>query len=386
MSTHPGNPTGRRNRNHLRFSTRVVLKALILYAAINLLFAVFYPLSALGNLSVYNTIVPGRGRLPYADNPSRAYSLSLSSLDAMFASHEINAGPKPENEFRVVLIGDSSTWGYLLPADKTLSAYLNQAGIVLPDGRRVRAYNLGYPVMSLAKDLLILSRAVKYEPDLIVWLVTLESFPYDKQYSAPLLQQNSSTFGSLASNYNLQLPESDRVTRRRSFWDKTIIGSRRELADWLRLQLYGFLWAATGIDQEIPDEFTLRAEDLSDDEGFHDLQPPLHDDHLALDILQSGIDIAAGTPVLIVNEPMFISQGVNSDIRYNFYYPRWAYDGYRQILTERSHQEGWAYIDLWDSIPPTEFTNTAVHVTPLGARLLAEQVGKAILGAAGQEP
>ncbi len=43
----------------------------------------------------------------------------------MFASHEISAGAKPADEFRVILIGDSSTWGFLLPADQTLAAYLN---------------------------------------------------------------------------------------------------------------------------------------------------------------------------------------------------------------------------------------------------------------------
>lgn len=375
-----------RDRNHLRSSMRVLLKAVILFAMINMLFAVFYPIPALGRFSVYNTIVPGRARLPYGENPSQAYNLSLFNLDAMFASHEISDGSKPEDEFRVILIGDSSTWGYLLPADKTLSAYLNQAGIVLPDGKKVRTYNLGYPVMSLAKDLLILSRAVQYQPDLIVWLVTLESFPNDKQYSAPLLQHNSSAVEELASEYSLNIPATDIDVTQRLLWNRTILRSRRELADWFRLQLYGFLWAATGIDQEVPEEYPLRIEDFSDDDKFHELRPPLIDEYLAFDILQSGIDMADGTPVLIVNEPMFISQGVNSDIRYNFYYPRWAYDGYRQMFAARSDQEDWEYFDLWDSIPSTEFTNTAIHLTPLGTKMLAERVGKAILAAAGQEP
>jgi hypothetical protein len=86
----------------------------------------------------------------------------------------------------VLLIGDSSTWGFLLPPGQTLAAHLNAAGLRHPDGRKVRVYNLGYPVMSLAKDLLILSRAAnRYEPDLIVWPLTLESFPYDKQLFPP---------------------------------------------------------------------------------------------------------------------------------------------------------------------------------------------------------
>jgi hypothetical protein len=71
---------------------------------------------------------------------------------------------------------------------------------------------------------------------------------------------------------------------------------------------------------------------------------------------------------------MFISQGQNSDIRYNFYYPRWAYDDYRRIIQEQSAQYGWNYVDLWDAIPSDEFTNTAVHISPQGNQQLAQRI------------
>ena len=78
-----------------RFALRVLIKGLLLFAAANLLFAALQPLPAIGQLSAYNGIFPGRLRLPYGENPDRAYNLSLYNLDAMFASHEIAAGPKP---------------------------------------------------------------------------------------------------------------------------------------------------------------------------------------------------------------------------------------------------------------------------------------------------
>ena len=178
-------------------------KHLLLFILANLFFALLYPLPALGRISLYNRLLPGRLRLPYGDNPSKAYNLSLYNLEAMFASHELIRRPKPPDEFRVILIGDSSTWGFLLPAGQTLAAYLNAGADLsgsgtsgsnnpkgLTGGKQVRFYNLGYPVMSLTKDLLILSYALRYQPDLIVWLVTLESFPYDKQLFPPLLQNN----------------------------------------------------------------------------------------------------------------------------------------------------------------------------------------------------
>ncbi|MBP1702793.1 MAG: hypothetical protein H6Q38_1900 [Chloroflexi bacterium] len=375
------------SNNRLRFAGRVILKALMLFLLLNFVFAIWYPLPTLAKFSAYNVLFPGRQRLPYGDNPSKAYNLSLYNLDAMFASHELAGRVKPDDEFRVLVIGDSASWGFLLEPDQTLAAYINDSRAMLPDGRRVRAYNLGYPVMSLTKDLLILERAMQYEPDMIVWPLTLESFPYDKQLFPPLLQNNLRAVRELIQTHDLSLDTKDANFEELSWWKRTIVGGRRQLADLLRLQLYGVLWAATGIDQDIPETYTLRQEDLEADRGFHNLQPPhLQASDLALEILSAGVRLAGDTPVLLVNEPMFISQGQNSDIRYNFYYPRWAYDDYRRIMSEESQRKNWQYLDLWNAVPGSEFTNSAVHMTPDGTRLYASQVLRAILDVAKSSP
>ncbi|HEX9029066.1 MAG TPA: hypothetical protein VF823_07820 [Anaerolineales bacterium] len=366
--------------SHWRFARNVTLKALVLFVLVNLIFAGANPLPALGQVSGYNYLFPGRERLPYGDHPDRAYNLNLFNLEAMFASHELSAGLKQAGEYRVLLIGDSSTWGFLLPSGQTLAAQLNSAAYVLPDGRRLRAYNLGYPVMSLTKDLLILSYAMRYQPDLIVWPLTLESFPYDKQLFPPILQQNPEAVRALIEQFHLKLDPADPQLAAPSFWDRTLIGQRRNLADLARLQMYGPLWAATGIDQDIPATYTPRQEDLPADASFHNLQPPhLTDADLAFDVLKAGISMAGKTPVLFINEPMFISHGKNSDLRYNFFYPRWAYDDYRKLLSEQSAANGWRYVDLWQAADNSEFTNSAVHLTPRGESQFAQQVGKAIL-------
>lgn len=355
-----------------RVAWRVAGKALLLFILINWLFAVCYPLEALGRLSVYNHLFPGRKRLPYSDNPSRAHSLSLYTLSALFAAHELSAGPKPPDEYRVLLIGDSSTWGFLLPADQTLSAHLNQLGLVTSDGKMVRFYNLGYPVMSLTKDLLILNHAMRYEPDLILWLVTLESFPRDKQLFPPLVQHNPKEVRQLIHDYQLALDENDPALIEPSFWERTLVGSRRPLADLIRLQVYGVLWAATGIDQDIPEAYPSPMDDLMAEVTFHNQQPPhLDRSQLALEMLEAGHAIAKNIPILLINEPIYLSQGQNSDLRYNFYYPRWAYDDYRALMHTLAHQKGWRYLDAWNLLPRQEFTNTAIHLTPNGNRLFA---------------
>jgi lysophospholipase L1-like esterase len=95
-------------------------------------------------------------------------------------------------------------------------------------------------------------------------------------------------------------------------------------------------------------------------------------------VLRAGHQIAGDIPLLIVNEPILISNGQNSDIRYNFFYPRWAYDQYRVIMAEQARQQGWRYLDLWDLVPMTEFTNSAVHLTPAGSQLLAERIAQTL--------
>src|SRR5574339_43564 len=114
----------------------------------------------------------------------------LFNFDAMFGSHVLAGRQKTPAEYRVLLIGDSSVWGTLLTPEKTLAGQLN-AKQVSACGKTVRAYNLGYPTISLTKDLMILDEAKDYEPDLVIWLTTLEAFPIDKQFSSPIVANNT---------------------------------------------------------------------------------------------------------------------------------------------------------------------------------------------------
>ena len=325
--------------------------------------------------------------MPYGEDPDRSYNLSLFQLEAMFASHEV-AAPKGAGEYRVLVVGDSSVWGTLLGPGQTLAAYINAGKHVTRDGRAVRAYNLGYPIMSLAKDLLLLKTAMRYQPDMIVWMVTLESFPYDKQLFPPLVQHNTVPVRELINTYRLKLNPADPSFVDETFWGRTIVGQRRALADLLRLQLYGVMWAATGIDQDIPATYTPRAEDLEADLSFHNLQPPhLTRDDLAFDIVAAGQAVAGGVPVLVINEPTFVTHGRNSDLRYNFFYPRWAYDDYRQLLAAEAKSHGWHYLDLWDAAGNDKFTDSPIHLTAEGNARLATKLAAPILAAAnGQTP
>jgi hypothetical protein len=361
-----------------RFLRNVLLKGLVLFLAFDLLFVVINP-DWLGKLSLYNHLFPGRLRFPFGEDSSQSYNLSLFNLDAMFASHVIAAKPKPANEFRVIVVGDSSTWGTLLRPEETLAGQLDAMGMSLC-GKTVRVYNLGYPTISLTKDLMVLDYALRYQPDLVIWPVTLEAFPADKQLSSPIVANNASRVGSLISKYALPFSPGDPALVKPGFSDRTIIGQRRPLADLFRLQMYGVLWAATGIDQTYPADYERAQTDYNTDVSFHGMQPPSFDQSkLAFNVLEAGMRAAGQTPVILVNEPMLVSSGANSNLHYNFFYPRWAYDGYRTLMAQKAQANGWNYLDLWNLVPADQFTNSAIHLTQGGEALLAGQVKQSLL-------
>jgi hypothetical protein len=353
----------------------VLIKATILFVLFNFGFVLSKDIS-MGKLSLYNVVFAGRERFPFGENP-QAYNLSLFDLDAMFASHILSGTEKAPDEYRVLLIGDSSVWGTLLTPEQTLAGQLN-ANSLTACGRRVRAYSLGYPYISLAQELMILDQALQYQPDMVVWLTTLESLPMEKQFGSPLVANNPERIREVIAKYHLALDPNDPALAQASKQDQTFVGQRRKIADLLRLQMYGILWSSTGIDQYYPETYERAQTDFEADYAFHDFTPPMSlRDVLSFDILEAGMS-ATNLPMLLVNEPILISNGRNSDIRYNFFYPRWAYDEYRRLLAEHARQKDWNYLDTWDLVPMQEFTNSGVHMTLYGESLLASQVAREI--------
>jgi hypothetical protein len=368
--------TPHKQQDKAKFIRNVLIKGIALFLVLNFALTLVPIVGNWGRLSLYNWLFPGRFRLPFGENPQEAYNLSLYDLEAMFASHEIDQGGKPESEYRIILIGDSATWGTLLYPEDTLAGLINQAGWTTCDGRTVRAYNLAYPSMSLTKDLMILEMAMAYDPDLILWPVTLESFPLEVQIQTPLVANNPQRIQPLLDRLNIDLNQQNEDFIEENYWDRTLIGRRRAIFDAIQLQYYGAMWAATGIDQTYPTDYSPAQKDFeAGDDQFKGWSPstlPL--DQLAFNVISAGSELAGDTPILLVNEPILISEGENSDIRYNFFYPRWAYDQYREALTSFSANANWDYVDLWDSISPDEFTNSAVHLTPAGSEEFLNQL------------
>jgi hypothetical protein len=140
------------------------------------------------------------------------------------------------------------------------------------------------------------------------------------------------------------------------------------------------MWRITHIDQYYPVNYEPAKRDFDEDASFYDWdEGEMKNDDLAFNLLQAGHSMVDEIPLILVNEPILISDGKNSDIRYNFYYPVWAYDQYRKELGEISSANDWIYLDLWDLIPESEFTNTAIHITPAGMESLTGVIAETVI-------
>lgn len=361
--------------NYARLLRNVALKALILFILFNGLYLIVQPLPLLDHLTLYNRLFPGRERFPWSEHPAQSFSVSVTRLDALFASHRLAGTPKAADEYRVLFLGDSSIWGLEVAADGTAPACLDR--LKVPIGNKLlRAYNLAYPAPNALRDMLILKRALAYQPDLIVWPLTLRSlnrreFPLS---DVVLAQADEANAIAAALGFTLPLPTPN-------WTDMTFFAQRSALAAWWQHQLQGFAWRVSGVDYA-PREFSAPPQfDLAADTGYD-----LSAQAVAREIIPFGMALAAAqqVPILIVNEPIYISSGAHSDVRYDADYPRAAYDQYRVELATLTQKEQWPYLDLWNAVPPTQFIRTALHYTPQAACIVAERIGASIQALAAQ--
>jgi hypothetical protein len=356
---------------------RVLAKTAALFFILNLLFAAV-DLHAVSKISIYNSVIPGRTRFPFNDYValSLANNLTTENLDLLFASHLVSA-PKADDEYRVFILGDSSVWGYMLASNQTLDAQLNHLELTSQD-KRVRFYNLGYPFPSLVQDLMILNGAMMYQPDLVIWFFSEQSIP-SPYNPRPLVVNNPDSICPLAARYDLDIMIDQSNCSAPSMWKHTLIARRQFLADLVRLQAVGLGWASTGVDAYYPIEHR-EAHPLRD---FEASQPTssLDDNALesAFDDLDAGIDIGSGIPFILVNQPIFVSNGKNHEIYYNELFPRSDYDQYRTLVLQTAEQRHWKLLDLWNLLPMDDFTNTPLHRSPEGETIVSQQLAPVVL-------
>jgi hypothetical protein len=359
---------------------RLLIKALVLFAAANFLFIgcrqfVF-------NDQVYNHLVKGRSRILYAQPELELIAHSVSvyeEMDAMFGAHILSSVPnKPADEFRVFFIGDSSIWGAGLPPEASLPGQINSMHLTTCRNQHVVAYNLAFPSMYVMKDLLILKRAARYNPDLVVWGVTLKALENSDVNASLFLPSDSNNALSLIEQYRLNIPVGG--LKSQTIWDHTLISERSILKKLIQSELDALPWLATGIDYDTFAVTQIRSEnDIPENSVFMNHSTKVLPSGLLLGILNAGSSVANGAPVLVVNEPIFIAAGKNSDRFYDDYYSRQTYDQYLKIMSVWAHRNNQPYFDAWNILPSSVFTNTPLHLSVDGEAQLANRLVPEIL-------
>ena len=345
---------------------RLLAKAALLFAVFEVALA-SVPLP-FGAGSTFGWLQPKRERFPISTLPQVDAALDVGNLDAMFAAHIVTR-PKARGEFRVLVLGDSAAWGLRLRSSQTLPSRLDELDLSC-GSQHMRFYNLSFPRPSATKDLMILDKARTYQPDLIVWFVTWYTLMPKARDDHWLIVQNPGEFAKLARRFDF-LPKDYRPP---TMVDEVQI-QNSALFRVIRFQLYPLIALATGRDQIVGPPQKLPAE-LSADPTFEGLKPPhLRPQQVSLDQVADFHQLAGAVPVLLINEPMLVVDGVkNSDVRYNNYYPRWVYDQYREYLQAAAKASAWNYLDLWDAMAPKYFEDTPLHITPVGQQLLAQML------------
>ncbi len=357
-------------------SLRILLKAVLLFVVFNYAFS-FLPNAALWQISLYNTLLPGKTRFPLEKD-----------LDLIFNVHEIANSPSQNNEYKVIVLGDSATWGHKLNPDETFSSIINASQVSTCKGQTVHIYNLAYPVPLVFRDALILQRALTYKPDLILWNVTLVSMLESKKdiENNIIIKNNLELAQQLNNQYDLATPIEPQAfpPQKKSFLDR-----RKDMARFIKHQLNGIRWQAT-LGELVDKHYAPLSMDVKASKGFaskglstYNILPPrLNPNLLQFDVLNAGILMAGDTPLIIINEPIQVVNGKNSQIRYNEIYPRWVYDQYREAMNIKSAEFDWNYIDLWNIIPPTQFSDTSFHRATTGEKIFSQAIKDIVLKSA----
>lgn len=349
----------------------VLIKGIILYSSFQFLLVFFNFNPAV--LNMYRSGILQRDRLPFITAPkAEDRALDVGILDTMFASHVISQ-PKGEKEYRVIILGDSFIWGDPLPTNSTLAAQINRLKLTC-DNKKITAYNLGYPLPSAIKDMMVLEKAMQYQPDLVIWGVTMYTLTTRMVEEHPLLETESARLAALNSDYHF-LEQMDAADSSYEQWQAVNFNLSRTL----RYQSYGLIQIATGRDQ-IQQETQSADVNLSSDVQYVDISPTLlFKQEISTDLVNIFREIAKDKPVLIINEPILIVKDKpHSDLRYNSFYPRWAYDQYRGYMNEAANQYEWMYLDLWDSFPVESFANSPLHLNREGVKIFANLITPAI--------
>lgn len=355
----------------LRAMARIFIKSMLLLLILNVIRVVFNIniVDSIININTWGLTGHGRERLVYPGD----FKNGQLPIESLLATHELVYRPKAADEYRVLVLGSSGIVGYGLHDQDTFTAQLNARGLKI-DGKRVVTYNLAYPSPQVARDIVILDAAVQYQPDLVIWFCTAGAVintPHKGDNTA-FFDLNRARLKRLTDAFGLQswyvawmLPEPDQNPWFTFYHQDTLL-------TWLDSLLYPFSTPDLAlINRRSGDELIPpKASYFAGMDGFS----PQPNQTWQFFLVGQTLTQRVGAGLLIIDEPTLIGHGPNSDINYNKTYERVFYDNFRGAMSLFTQQHHIWYADLFNVIPASNFTDTALHADRIGYSILVDRV------------
>lgn len=302
-------------------------------------------------------------------------------LDLLLRQHELCwRRPASPDELRVVLAGNSAPFGFPLPADETFVDLMNRD--FARDGVPAHIFNLGFVNTYQLKDALIVHEALAYQPDVILYPVTLAEF----MHVAPIIWPSLIQFFSCNNDAVAQLLADPPPGLAEPFEAYRFVTERKrpEERRFARLQEAGALlriataraaeWLVGRLGEPLPRaEIRMGGRQTSYDcattertfgEQYHDW-----DQWNILAYLEQ-IQKTRGVPVIVVNWP--VAHEPVGDC-YSVRYPAEAMAQYDAWLRAETSRRGLRYVDLHDLLPSDEFYDS-LHPNAAGHRHIADDL------------
>lgn len=307
-------------------------------------------------------------------------------LDLLLRQHEVCwREPAQPEEIRIFAIGNSAIYGFPWPSDLSSIGFVNVAF----EQQEIPAhvFNLGLMFTYQTKEAMVLSEALRYEPDFIVYGVTLDDLahlaPYPYLPVATFFDANSRTVDRLASNPPPTFEEPFRLYRDAQSKDV------RPYASWIEFREMG-TFARLAVEQTAK---ALRKKMFPD---FREKIPKIRRGsrrYRCRDVLPSfeekyanwrewsmleylaQLRTETGVEVLVVNWPVAHEP---RGACYNARYPTAAFDEYVDWMEKKAGELELDYLDLHDLLGRREFVDS-VHPTVRGQRKVAKHLEAEII-------
>jgi hypothetical protein len=308
-------------------------------------------------------------------------------LDLLLRQHQLCwSAVSGGADARLILLGSSAVFGFPLPVEQSFGALLNDH--FRRDGIPARLFNLCSVFPYQLRDAVILHEALRYDPDIIVYPMTLSEFAHMAPVLFPpqlveFFDRNRRALGEVVAERPAGLE--DAFDHYRPMLElgtpPTLYERLREVGAFARISAAEHArFLARRLDPSLPLKplgKTLTTRQTKYDCAVTKQKAELDfDDWKSWSILEHLAELRSrrGVEVLVVHWP--IAHEPVGDC-YNVRYPNDAERDFAAWMRVETQRLGLEYLDLHDFLPAEEFLDS-LHVSPEGHRKIAARMAEVL--------